>query len=104
MRRLSKMRNVILACALVATTAACDATSGRETVGEYVDDSTITARVKSFFLNEPDMKSMQIDVTTFQNVVQLSGFVDKSTTKVRAGEIARGTKGVKDVKNDLIVR
>lgn len=104
MRKISRSRNVFLMAALLAATVACDATSGRETAGEYIDDSTITAKVKTSLLNEPAMKSMQVDVTTFQNVVQLSGFVDRNETKARAGQIARSTEGVKDVQNDLIVR
>tara|TARA_R110000787_G_scaffold211281_3_gene321131 strand:+ start:75756 stop:76070 length:315 start_codon:yes stop_codon:yes gene_type:complete len=104
MRQFSKVRSVIAVIALLFTVAACEATSGRETAGEYIDDSTITTKVKAALLNEPALKSMQIDVTTFKNVVQLSGFVDNSATKVRAGQIARSTEGVTNVKNDLVVR
>lgn len=46
----------------------------------------------------------EIGVETMQNVVQLSGFVDKQGVKDRAGAIARNTSGVKEVKNNLIVR
>jgi len=104
MRQTSIIRNMLMGIALVVTVAACEATSGRETAGEYIDDSAITTKIKSAYLNEPAMKSMQIDVTTFKNVVQLSGFVDKTETKVLAGQIARTTKGVHDVQNDLIIR
>jgi hyperosmotically inducible protein len=104
MRKASKSLNILFMTALLALTVACDATSGRETAGEYIDDSTITTKVKSSLLNEPSMKSMQVNVKTFQNVVQLSGFVDNTNTKVRAGQIARSTEGVKDVQNDLVVR
>jgi hyperosmotically inducible periplasmic protein len=47
---------------------------------------------------------MQIGVETMQDVVQLSGFVDSAQTKARAGEVARSAKGVREVKNDLVVR
>jgi hyperosmotically inducible periplasmic protein len=47
---------------------------------------------------------MQIGVETMQDVVQLSGFVDSAQTKARAGEVARSVKGVREVKNDLVVR
>jgi len=104
MRQYSKIQSLLMTVALVATIAGCAATSGQETAGEYLDDTTITTKVKAALLEEPDLKSMQVDVTTFQNVVQLSGFVDKTATKSRAGEIARDTKGVKDVRNDIVVR
>jgi osmotically-inducible protein OsmY len=47
---------------------------------------------------------MQIGVETMQNVVQLSGFVDSAQTKARAGELAGSVTGVREVKNDLVVR
>ena len=78
--------------------------SGRETAGEYVDDATITTKVKAAMFDDPALKVMQISVETMQNVVQLSGFVDSEQTKVRAGERARSVAGVREVKNDLVVR
>jgi osmotically-inducible protein OsmY len=96
------MRSVLVAFALVTSLAGCAAMTGRETPGEYVDDAAITTKVKTSIINELGLK--QIGVETMQNVVQLSGFVDSSQVKTRAGEIARGISGVKDVKNNLIVR
>jgi hyperosmotically inducible periplasmic protein len=78
--------------------------SGRETVGEYVDDATITTKVKAAMFDDPALKVMQIGVETMQNVVQLSGFVDSPQVKARAGELARSVIGVREVKNDLVVR
>ena len=93
-----------MACALAASLAACAAMSGRETAGEYVDDATITTKVKAAIFDEPSLKSMEVSVETFQDVVQLSGFVDSPRTKAKAGELARGVRGVRSVKNDLVVR
>lgn len=78
--------------------------SGRETAGEYADDATLTAKVKSAIYQDPSLKVTQIGVETLQNVVQLSGFVDSTEVKSRAGEVARDVSGVKDVTNDLVVR
>ena len=89
---------------LALTVGACDATSGRQTVVEYVDDTTITIKVKSALFNEPGTESMNIKVTTFQSVVRLSGLVDKNETRARAVELARNTKGVNYVWDSLIVR
>ncbi|MEQ8666449.1 MAG: BON domain-containing protein [Rhodospirillales bacterium] len=98
----NKTKNLMVVFTLLAALTACDAISGRETAGEYVDDSAITAQVKTSIIDELGLK--QINVETMQNVVQLSGFVDSSTIKYRAGEIAAGVSGVTEVSNDLVVR
>lgn len=87
---------------LVTSAAGCAAISGRETPGEYVDDATISTKVRASIINELGLK--QISVETMQNAVQLSGFVDSPQIKARAGEIARGVSGVQIVRNDLVVR
>jgi len=102
MRHTNLWRSLLVAFALTTSIAGCAAISGRETPGEYVDDATITTKVKASIVNDLGMK--QIGVETMQNVVQLSGFVDTPQIKARAGEIARNISGVKDVKNNLIVR
>ena len=78
--------------------------SGRETAGEYVDDTTITTAVKAAIFEEPALRTSEIGVETLQNVVQLSGFVDTYQARNRAGELARGVSGVRNVKNALVVR
>lgn len=82
----------------------CAAFSGRETVGEYVDDAAITASVKSAIFQDPKLKASQIHVETFKNQVQLSGFVDSPKDITRAGQIAANVEGVQGVNNSLIVR
>jgi hyperosmotically inducible periplasmic protein len=104
MRNANWLRSFLLTLALITSLAACAVTSGRETVGEYVDDATITTKVKAAMFDDPALKVMQIGVETMQNVVQLSGFVDSEQTKARAGERARSVTGVREVKNDLVVR
>lgn len=98
------LRSSLLALALTTSLAACAVTSGRETAGEYVDDATITTKVKAAMFDDPSVRGMEISVETMQNVVQLSGFVDSAQTKARAGELARSVTGVREVKNDLVVR
>jgi hyperosmotically inducible protein len=104
MRNANWLRSFLLTLALITSLAACAVTSGRETVGEYVDDATITTKVKAAMFDDPELKVMQIGVETMQNVVQLRGFVDSDQTKARAGERARSVTGVREVKNDLVVR
>ncbi len=99
-----RLRNFITALALVVSVGACDAIYGRETAGEYVDDTTITSRVIAEIVQDPSLKKSQVSVETLRNVVQLSGFVDSTQTVARAEQLARGVTGVRSVKNDLIVR
>ena len=82
----------------------CASTRTHESTGEYLDNSVVTARVKSALLGEPMLKSMQISVKTYKDVVQLSGFVDSRQAAHRAGEVASAVEGVGSVRNDLIVK
>jgi hyperosmotically inducible periplasmic protein len=82
----------------------CSGTSTRESTGEYVDDTSVTAKVKAALVKDPVVKARQVDVTTFKGTVQLSGFVDTDEQKSRAGEVARGIAGVQDVKNNIVVK
>lgn len=84
--------------------AGCASTATKEGTGEYVDDSVVTAKVKAGILNEPTLKSMEINVETFKGVVQLSGFVSNPAAVGKAGAIARGVHGVTSVKNDIRVK
>ena len=84
--------------------AGCASTPTKEGTGEYVDDSVLTAKVKASIFNEPSLKSTEINVETFKGTVQLSGFVAQPSDIARAGEIARGVKGVTSVKNDIRVK
>lgn len=89
---------------LAISLGSCSAMQGRETASEYVDDATITTKVKAAILEDPTLKLSQINVETFQDVVQLSGFVDTSMDATKAQQIASSIKGVRQVKNDIVVR
>ena len=98
----------VVACfALIAFSAAflaCASTAKQSSTGEYVDDSVITTKVKALLAEDDFLKSFQISVETFKGTVQLSGFVDAQKAIDKAVEITRDVKGVKSVKNDLIVK
>ncbi|HET7202662.1 MAG TPA: BON domain-containing protein [Steroidobacteraceae bacterium] len=79
-------------------------TSPAATSGQDVDDSMLTASVKAKLVEDPTTKAYQINVGTQKGVVQLTGFVDSTTMKTRAGELARSVDGVKEVRNDLEIR
>ncbi|CAM5422760.1 BON domain-containing protein [Thauera mechernichensis] len=89
---------------LAFTAVGCAVTRDQSTVGEYVDDATVTARVKARFADDPTVSALAISVETLRGTVQLSGFAKSSTERNRAAEIARGTPGVRTVKNDIAIR
>ena len=100
--------NAILALACVgaisAVTSGCAQTSTHESTGQYVDDSTITTKVKASFAGDDIVKAFDVHVETYQGVVQLSGFVDIPEQKSRAEMLAKNVAGVRSVKNDIHVK
>lgn len=104
---LSRLVSLLLLTSLLMPAfvmAGCAATSKSESTGQYVDDSSITAKVKGDIFKEPSLKVSQISVETYKGVVQLSGFVDSADSVRKAGDIAASVPGVVSVKNDLIVK
>lgn len=99
-----KRASTFFAALAMATILGCAATSKSESTGEYVDDTAITAKVKTAILKEPGLKSAEINVETFKGVVQLSGFVSSQANANDAVVVARSVKGVVSVKNDMRVK
>jgi osmotically-inducible protein OsmY len=103
-----KKRNIVVSCFLVlmliATFSVFTSIAKSESTGEFVDDSVITTKVKSLLAEDDFLKSFQISVETHKGTVQLSGFVNSQNAVNKAGQIARGVKGVTSVKNNLIVK
>jgi len=91
----------MIVTAAIVVLAGCAATPTREGTGEYIDDTLITTKVKAAILNEPTLKSSEINVETFKGTVQLSGFVKEAADIGKATEVARNIGGVKSVKNDM---
>lgn len=75
-----------------------------ERAGNYMEDAGITAKIKAEILAESTLKVFQIDVTTTDGVVTLSGTVDSPLSLERASEVARNNQGVKSVENNLVVK
>jgi hyperosmotically inducible protein len=75
-----------------------------KTVGETIDDATITTRVKTALLNDPQVAGLKIDVDTTKGVVTMSGIVRSREEEQRALQIARGVPGVQDVRSTLQVQ
>ena len=104
MEKLQRIVRLLVCIGAIMALVGCASTQTRETTGEYIDDSTITTKVKAAIFAEDTLKSMQINVKTYRGVVQLSGFVNSAQSVKRAGEVARSVDQVKEVKNDLIVK
>jgi len=99
-----RILSFLICVGLIAVFVGCASTPKREGTGEYLADSAITTKVKAAIFNEPSLKVFQINVETFKGEVQLSGFVDSAQNVNKAGEVARSVKGIKSVKNNLIVK
>ncbi len=75
-----------------------------ERSGSMVDDSVITAKVKSALISDKDVKAREIIVTTRKGEVVLSGMVENQNQVDRAVQIASNVEGVKNVSNRLTVK
>jgi osmotically-inducible protein OsmY len=95
---------IAIGLAMTGSLATCASNGPHQSTGEYVDDATISTKVRADILADANVKITEIKVTTFRGTVQLSGFVDNAAMVTRAGDIAKAVKGVQSVKNDLIVR
>lgn len=78
--------------------------SDNTTVGNTVDDSVITTRVKSALFADPGVKSFDIAVVTRKGEVQLSGYVDNAAQIKRVIEVVRAVEGVQSVNNEMAVK
>ena len=86
---------ILLGCAGDRTT---------RSTGQVIDDGTLTTKVKSALIADPGVKGTQVQVEVYRGVVQLSGFVDRPADAQRAVAVARNVEGVKEVRNNLIVK
>jgi len=74
------------------------------TVGTEIDDSVVTARVKTALLAEPDVKSVDFNIETRKGVVQLSGFADNQAQVDRAAAVTRTVAGVRNIENNVSLK
>lgn len=94
----------VLFAATAVFLGGCAVTRDQSTVGEYVDDSAISTQVKAKFVESKQVDASAIEVETLKGTVQLSGFAKNANEKSSAESIAKSVKGVKSVKNDIIVK
>jgi hyperosmotically inducible protein len=101
MQMQKRLTRFVLVLTLIAplVLAACG-----KSVGDTIDDATITTRVKTSLLNDPAVGGSRIDVDTFKGVVTLSGRVKTKEEEVQAIALARKISGVTDVKSTLQIQ
>jgi hyperosmotically inducible periplasmic protein len=101
MRKCRYATTLLLALTLIAPllVSACG-----KSVGNTIDDATVTTRVKTALLNDPDVGGLRIDVDTFKGVVTLSGAVKSAAERDKAIAIAKKIGGVSDVKSTLQIQ
>jgi osmotically-inducible protein OsmY len=102
-----KIRTAFTAAAIsltLVTVTGCAVTRGQQTAGAYVDDTAITASVKTRMLEDERVAGTSITVETLNGTVMLSGFAKSQAEKAAAESIARKVDGVRAVKNEITVR
>lgn len=104
MRIPMKTSLVIASLILAGSLGACAQTQTSESTGAYVDDASITTKVKTALLGDVGLKVFDIHVDTQHDVVVLTGVVDSKRTVNHAGDVASQVTGVRSVQNNLVVR
>ena len=99
-----KLVSVLFAAIAMTAMVGCASTAKQESTGQYIEDTAITAKVKTAIFNDASLKSKEINVETFKGRVQLSGFVADANDISRAVAVAKGVNGVTAVKNDMRVK
>lgn len=99
-KKLSAFAAALSLCFVVG----CAATDDDITVGEAIDDTVITARVKAALIDDEELSAADINVETREGVVQLSGFVDDRSDIAKAAEVTSDVEGVRSVRNDLVLK
>lgn len=99
----SPIINIATLGIMIMALTSCQSMTG-ETAGENLDDTSITTAVKAKLATEKLATLTRIGVETNLRIVHLTGVVETEALRQRAGELARGVQGVRDVTNDITVR
>src|ERR1700733_14929726 len=94
----------LLTAGAVTGVTGCAGNKYDRSTGQYIDDKSLTSRVRSALNDNPEYKFDDVNVDVFRGTVQLSGFVNTSDQKTKAGEIAKQVQGVQDVQNNITVK
>ena len=99
----NKIQSTVLCIILAVIMGGCSSSRTQESTGQYIDDGTITSKVKSTLLANEGLAAYDINVKTYKGVVLLSGFVDSQQISNQAAADARSVSGVREVRNKLLV-
>ena len=94
---------VLIGAAILFSLWSCQTPAGRS-VGQVVDDATITTKVKGKIFGDSILKGFAISVETFEGEVTLTGRVDNLHNKEKAEKLARSTAGVRKVNNLIKIK
>lgn len=98
------MAALVLGTSAAVCMTGCAGDKYHESTGEGIDDTAITARVKSALSGDNMYKYPDVHVTTFKGTVQLSGFVRSRDERSHAVDLAKNCAGVKDVTDSISIK
>ncbi len=104
MKKSTKIIATAVFAAVTVLSTGCAVTRSQESVGQYIDDATITTQIKSRWIEDKTVDANSFKVETLKGTVQISGFAKNLAEKMQAESIARGVKGVVAVQNSIVVR
>jgi hyperosmotically inducible protein len=94
---------LVLLATLLGPVVVYAADTSTDTTGQYLDDATITTKVKAAFAEDKWVKGRDISVRTDHGVVDLTGTVNSKDESDRATELATKVKSVRAVHNNLTI-
>lgn len=98
------MATLVLGLAVSLPLTGCTPSATSESTNEYIGDAAISTKVRAKILADSDVKISDIKVTTYRGTVQLGGYVSSRQMAAKAEEDAKSISGVRDVKNNLVIR
>ena len=104
MKRLITYGSFAVCLSLMLAMLGCAGDRTTRSTGEFVDDSVLANKVKTALYADDEVAGTRIEVEVFKGVVQLSGFVNSAGEASKAVTIARNVNGVKEVRNNMIVK
>lgn len=104
MNKSTKIIATAVFAAVTIFTTGCAVTRSQETVGQYIDDATITTQIKARWIDDKTVDANSFKVETLKGTVQISGFAKNAAEKMQAEAIARRVNGVVAVQNSIAIR
>lgn len=96
---------ISLMIAFATLISACAPTEKSRGTGEFIDDASLTTRVKTKIAQTQGLgEALAINVDTYRGVVSLAGFVDTAEQSRMAVQAARSVPGVAEVRNNLQIK